>query len=210
MVAPRFLCRHHLFNCARHLSKHTKRYAKKRELWSRDRYFLPGALKRARILAKSFDFFGSISRYFCISWSIFFASPALGQTAETILGDTGIGNNLSFTRSGNRLTGLSDTGSPGGTFTFAYDALGNLASDGRKGLVFSYNVCNLLREVTSSASGSLTYTYLSDGTNTALQFRNRDYYGGTLSAVGVLPYLGDLAKVGRIGRTVREKGDKRP
>ena len=31
-------------------------------------------------------------------------------------------------------------------------------------LVFSYNVCNLPREVTSSASGSLTYTYLSDGT----------------------------------------------
>ena len=115
---------------------------------------MPGALKRARILAKSFDFFGSISRYFCIFWSIFFASPALGQTAETILGDTGIGNNLSFTRSGNRLTGLSDTGSPGGTFTFAYDALGNLASDGRKGLVFSYNVCTLPREVTSGASGS--------------------------------------------------------
>ena len=47
-------------------------------------------------------------------------------------GDTGLENNLSFTRSGNRLTGLSDTGSPGGTFTFAYDALGNLTSDGRK------------------------------------------------------------------------------
>ena len=31
-------------------------------------------------------------------------------------------------------------------------------------LVFSYNVCNLPREVTSGTSGSLTYTYLSDGT----------------------------------------------
>ena len=39
-----------------------------------------------------------------------------------------------------------------------------MTSDGRKGLVFSYNVCNLPREVTSGASGSLTYTYLSDGT----------------------------------------------
>ena len=85
-------------------------------------------------------------------------------TAMKRYGDTGLENNLSFTRSGNRMIGLSDTGSPGGTFTFAYDALGNLTSDGRKGLVFSYNVCNLPREVTSSASGSLTYTYLSDGT----------------------------------------------
>ena len=71
-------------------------------------------------------------------------------------------------------------------------------------MVFSYNVLNLPRAVVTETSGSLTYTYLSDGTNTALQFRNRDYYGGTLSAVGVLPYFGDLAKVGRIGRNVRK------
>lgn len=88
-------------------------------------------------------------------------------TAMKRYGDTGLENNLSFTRSGNRMIGLSDAGSPGGTFTFAYDALGNMTSDGRKGLVFSYNVCNLPREVTSGASGSLTYTYLSDGTKVA-------------------------------------------
>ena len=85
-------------------------------------------------------------------------------TALKRYGDTGLENNLTFTRSGNRMTGLSDAGSPGGSFTFAYDALGNLTQDGRKGLVFSYNVCNLPREVASGASGSLTYTYLSDGT----------------------------------------------
>ena len=39
-----------------------------------------------------------------------------------------------------------------------------MTSDGRKGLVFSYNVCNLPKEVTSSASGSLPYTYLPFGT----------------------------------------------
>ena len=85
-------------------------------------------------------------------------------TALKRYGDTGLENNLSFTHSGNRMTGLSDAGSSGGNFTFAYDALGNMTQDGRKGLVFSYNILNLPREVTSGASGSLTYTYLSDGT----------------------------------------------
>ena len=42
--------------------------------------------------------------------------------------------------------------------------LGNLTNDGRKGLVISYNVLNLPRSVATAASGSLTYTYLSDGT----------------------------------------------
>ena len=85
-------------------------------------------------------------------------------TALKRYGDTGLENNLTFTRSGNRMTGLSDAGSPGGTFTFSYDALGNLTNDGRKGLVFSYNVLNLPGGVVTTASGSLTYTYLSDGT----------------------------------------------
>ena len=52
-------------------------------------------------------------------------------TALKRYGDTGLENNLSFTWSGNRMTGLSDAGSSGGTFTFAYDALGNLTQDGR-------------------------------------------------------------------------------
>ena len=39
-----------------------------------------------------------------------------------------------------------------------------MTNDGRKGLVISYNVLNLPRSVATMASGSLTYTYLSDGT----------------------------------------------
>ena len=57
-----------------------------------------------------------------------------------------------------------------------------MTSDGRKGLVFSYNVCNLPREVTSGASGSLTYTYLPFGTRisagTAVLASNRFRLGG--------------------------------
>lgn len=85
-------------------------------------------------------------------------------TALKRYGDTGLDNDLSFTLTGNRMTGLSDAGTPGGSFAYAYDALGNQTSDGRQGLLFSYNILNLPCGVTSATSGSLTYTYLSDGT----------------------------------------------
>ena len=55
--------------------------------------------------------------------------------------------------------------------------------------------------------GIVDPTGIADLANASLQFRNRDYFGGTLSAVGVFPYLGDLAKVGRVGRNVRIVSD---
>ena len=85
-------------------------------------------------------------------------------TALKRYGDTGLDNDLTFTLSGNRMTGLSDAGTPGGSFSYSYDAMGNQTSDGRKGLQISYNILNLPCGVTSATSGSLTYTYLSDGT----------------------------------------------
>lgn len=60
-------------------------------------------------------------------------------TALKRYGATGLENDLTFTLSGKRMTSISDAGSPGGTFSFSYDALGNLTNDGRKGLVISYN-----------------------------------------------------------------------
>ena len=64
-------------------------------------------------------------------------------------------------------------------------------------LVFSYIVCNLPREVTSSASGSLTYTYLSDGTKVSAiksDGSGERYFG---SFVYTVPSSGslDLGKV---------------
>jgi hypothetical protein len=64
-------------------------------------------------------------------------------TALKRYGDTGLDNDLSFTLTGNRMTGISDAGTPGGSFTYSYDAMGNQTSDGRKGLQISYNVLNL-------------------------------------------------------------------
>jgi hypothetical protein len=45
-------------------------------------------------------------------------------------------------------------GTPGGSFAYAYDAMGNQTSDGRKGLQISYNIFNLPCGVTSATSGS--------------------------------------------------------
>ena len=64
-------------------------------------------------------------------------------TALKRYGDTGLDNDLSFTLTGNRMTGISDAGTPGGSFTYAYDAMGNQTSDGRQGLLFCYNILNL-------------------------------------------------------------------
>ncbi|MBR5397225.1 MAG: hypothetical protein IK145_05170 [Bacteroidales bacterium] len=85
-------------------------------------------------------------------------------TALKRYGDTGLDNDLSFTLTGNRMTGLYDGGTNTGTFSYAYDAMGNQTSDGRQGLLFCYNILNLPCGVTSATSGSLTYTYLADGT----------------------------------------------
>jgi hypothetical protein len=72
-------------------------------------------------------------------------------TALKRYGDTGLDNDLSFTLSGNRMTGLSDAGTPSGSFTYSYDAMGNQTSDGRQGLLFSYNNLNLPCGVTVAA-----------------------------------------------------------
>ena len=72
-------------------------------------------------------------------------------TALKRYGDTGLDNDLSFTLTGNRMTGLSDAGTPSGSFTYSYDAMGNQTSDGRQGLLFSYNNLNLPCGVTVAA-----------------------------------------------------------
>ncbi len=72
-------------------------------------------------------------------------------TALKRYGDTGLDNDLSFTLTGNRMTGISDAGTPSGSFTYAYDAMGNQTSDGRKGLQISYNNLNLPCGVTVAA-----------------------------------------------------------
>ena len=42
-----------------------------------------------------------------------------------------------------------------------------------------------------------------DGANVALQARNGEWGGVALSALGIIPYVGDLAKLGKIGKDVK-------
>ena len=84
-------------------------------------------------------------------------------------------DNLSYTYTGNLLTGLSesvrtapsnDIYAPGSAAlgSYSYDANGNLQNDSRKSLNFSYNVLNLLSEVRTGSTVKATYTWLADGT----------------------------------------------
>ena len=43
---------------------------------------------------------------------------------------------------------------------------------------------------------------VADLANAALQYKNGDYLGAGLSAIGLIPYAGDLAKVGKVGKDV--------
>ena len=82
-------------------------------------------------------------------------------TALKRYGNTGLENDLTYTRSGNRMTGLYDGGTNTGNFAYSYDAMGNQTSDGRQGLFFSYNILDLPCGVIAAAgavggsSGSL-------------------------------------------------------
>ena len=51
--------------------------------------------------------------------------------------------------------------------------------------------------------GIIDPTGVADAANAALQFRGGDYWGAGASLLGVIPYAGDLAKAGKIGKDVR-------
>ena len=84
--------------------------------------------------------------------------------------------NLSMSYAGNRLESVTNTGiEDRGTFTYAYDPSGNLTSDSRNCLEIHNNVLNLPMRVEQSSTGTsagtmggtMTYTYLGDGTRVA-------------------------------------------
>ena len=61
-------------------------------------------------------------------------------------------------------------------------------------------------EVLSSALdivGILDPTGIADGTNTALQIKNKDWGGALISAAGLIPYVGDIAKIGKVEKDVK-------
>ena len=81
-------------------------------------------------------------------------------------GAEGLSESVIFGHTGNRLSSLSSWNGAGllenGYFT--YDAMGNMLTDSRKGLEFSYNLANLPSVVRRADGEILTYTYLADGT----------------------------------------------
>ena len=56
-------------------------------------------------------------------------------------------------------------------------------------------------------AGVFDPTGLADIANAGFQYREGDMLGAAISAVGVLPYVGDLAKAGKIGKDVKLIGE---
>ncbi|GAA4136253.1 hypothetical protein GCM10022216_11030 [Sphingobacterium kyonggiense] len=44
---------------------------------------------------------------------------------------------------------------------------------------------------------------VADGLNAGLQIKNGDWFGAAISAAGIIPVVGDLAKVGKISKDVK-------
>ena len=51
--------------------------------------------------------------------------------------------------------------------------------------------------------GVLDPTGIADGLNAGLQAKNGDFLGAGISTLGLIPYIGDIAKVGKIGKDIK-------
>ena len=91
------------------------------------------------------------------------------RNGSNLTTDMGFNKLQSFSHSGNRLTAIQESfpqsTRPSSSATFAYDSRGNMSSDGRKGLLISYNILNLPEKVVKTDSTDMvTFRYLYDGT----------------------------------------------
>ena len=124
-----------------------------------------------------------------------------GARNETINGYDLNGNIKSLSRSGtgtptfsygyigNRLTALNNT------YSYQYDKNGNMTSDSRNGLTFSYNSLNLAKEVKRGSTIVAKYRYAADGTK--LQVQNSNGNTG-------YDYLGSLTLIKSFNTTTPE------
>ena len=78
-------------------------------------------------------------------------------------GTSALENNLTYSYSEGKLTSVAD-GVDSQTYTYTYDANGNMLTDSRKGIQLVYNVLNLPVKVLSGGSVLAQYEYLVDGT----------------------------------------------
>lgn len=77
-------------------------------------------------------------------------------------GESALEDDLTFTYTGGRLISITDA-VDSQTYTYSYDANGDMTSDGKKGIQISYNVLNLPDKVMSGTSILAKYEYLIDG-----------------------------------------------
>lgn len=84
-------------------------------------------------------------------------------TALKRYGTSALVDDLTYTYTGGRLTSVSDA-VDSQTYSYTYDANGNMLTDSRKGIQLAYNALNLQAKVLSGSSVLAQYEYLTDGT----------------------------------------------
>lgn len=57
-----------------------------------------------------------------------------------------------------------------------------------------------LTQIALDIVGIFEPTPFADGTNTLISWGRGDFWGGVMSAAGIIPYVGDLAKLGKLGK----------
>ncbi|HXG85527.1 MAG TPA: hypothetical protein VNI84_16005 [Pyrinomonadaceae bacterium] len=60
-----------------------------------------------------------------------------------------------------------------------------------------------LTQVGLSVVGIFDPTGIADGADAAISLKRGDYWGAGISALGIIPYLGDLAKIGKLPKLVK-------
>ena len=101
-------------------------------------------------------------------------------------------------------------GKNGSSVTFKTDLIDKTFSVASLGIDWKGNYSlegNDLLSAGLDLVGIVDPTGIADLANASLQFKNKDYVGGTLSVVGLVPLWGDLAKAGRVGKDFRSIGD---
>ena len=129
-----------------------------------------------------------------------------GQTSSSAYG---LGDNLTYAYTGNRVTRVDDAATASaynGGFAFkdavrqaneyTYDANGNLTKDENKGIsLIEYNRLNLPDKITFNGGNTITYTYAADGTKlrtvhkTGNATTTTDYLGSLVCVDGIPKYL---------------------
>ena len=119
-------------------------------------------------------------------------------------------NPLRFIDKDGRIPDIVITGANNSSVTVKTDLIDIKVNASGLGVNFGGNYTLSGNDVLGAALdvvGVFDPTGIADGLNAGLQAKSGDYIGAAISTVGLIPYAGDVAKVGKIEKDVKIIGD---